>query len=266
MARSYRGIAFTLTGKAALLLDNGEWLVLGAAQGENLVRLRAEEGLPPLPVVEPPEVLPTRDPPGNWPGRSTQTKIELPPSVIRAPLVLWQSTGAAALTCERVSAYPDGFEIELRAEGLLIQDAERPWGPSSRGFWHSADYFERRHDPATEAKRLQRRIEALGFAVTVTEKAASQDPPTSSAPTTHRLAGVTDEFHDDLHAAGPVEQVDDAGHDRVCLVAGDDEVTFGHLVWVGGSVEEGPQVSVSVSALDVAGDVEFDGHAHLLCL
>ena len=35
-----------------------------------------------------------------------------------------------------------------------------------------ADYFERRHDPAIEAKRLQRRIEALGFAVTITEKAA----------------------------------------------------------------------------------------------
>jgi hypothetical protein len=35
-----------------------------------------------------------------------------------------------------------------------------------------ADNFERRHDPATEAKRLQRRIEALGFAVTIEEKAA----------------------------------------------------------------------------------------------
>lgn len=35
-----------------------------------------------------------------------------------------------------------------------------------------ADYFERRHDPAVEAKRLQRRIEALGFAVTISEKAA----------------------------------------------------------------------------------------------
>ena len=35
-----------------------------------------------------------------------------------------------------------------------------------------ADYFERRHDPAIEAKRLQRRIEALGFAVTISEKAA----------------------------------------------------------------------------------------------
>jgi transposase len=35
-----------------------------------------------------------------------------------------------------------------------------------------ADYFERRHDPGVEAKRLQRRIEALGFAVTISEKAA----------------------------------------------------------------------------------------------
>ncbi len=34
------------------------------------------------------------------------------------------------------------------------------------------DYFERRHDPAIEATRLQRWIEALGFAVTITEKAA----------------------------------------------------------------------------------------------
>jgi transposase len=35
-----------------------------------------------------------------------------------------------------------------------------------------ADYFERRHDPSVEAKRLQRRIEALGFAVTISQKAA----------------------------------------------------------------------------------------------
>ncbi len=35
-----------------------------------------------------------------------------------------------------------------------------------------ADYFERRYDPSVEAKRLQRRIEALGFAVTISEKAA----------------------------------------------------------------------------------------------
>jgi transposase len=35
-----------------------------------------------------------------------------------------------------------------------------------------ADYFERRHDPAAEAKRLQQRIEALGFEVTVSDEAA----------------------------------------------------------------------------------------------
>ena len=35
-----------------------------------------------------------------------------------------------------------------------------------------ADYFERRHDPAVEAKRLARRIEALGFDVDLTQRAA----------------------------------------------------------------------------------------------
>lgn len=35
-----------------------------------------------------------------------------------------------------------------------------------------ADHFERRHDPAVEAKRLARRIEALGFDVNLAEKVA----------------------------------------------------------------------------------------------
>lgn len=35
-----------------------------------------------------------------------------------------------------------------------------------------ARYFEQRHDPSIEAKRLQKRIEALGFTVTLAEKAA----------------------------------------------------------------------------------------------
>jgi transposase len=35
-----------------------------------------------------------------------------------------------------------------------------------------SDYFEKRHDPVVEAKRLQRRIEALGFSVTIADKAA----------------------------------------------------------------------------------------------
>jgi transposase len=35
-----------------------------------------------------------------------------------------------------------------------------------------ADYFDRRNDPALQVKRLQARIEALGFAVTITDTAA----------------------------------------------------------------------------------------------
>ena len=35
-----------------------------------------------------------------------------------------------------------------------------------------ADYFALRHDPAVEAKKLQKRIEALGFEVTVASAAA----------------------------------------------------------------------------------------------
>ena len=135
-AVGYRGIAFTPTGKAALLLDNGEWLILRQAQGENFVRGRAEEGLPPIPVIDPPAVLPERDPLRKWSRPLRHATIELPPSVITDPLVVWQGAGTASLTCERVIAYPNGFEIELRAAGLLIEDAEMPWGRSSRGFWH----------------------------------------------------------------------------------------------------------------------------------
>jgi hypothetical protein len=35
-----------------------------------------------------------------------------------------------------------------------------------------ADYFLVRHDPAVEAKQLQKRIEALGFEVTIGSAAA----------------------------------------------------------------------------------------------
>ena len=52
---------------------------------------------------------------------------------------------------------------------------ETAWHLLSTGAFYEdpgADYFERRHDPSVEAKRLQRRIEALGFAVIISEKAA----------------------------------------------------------------------------------------------
>ncbi len=132
----YRGIAFMPTGRAALLLKNGDWLTLTAAQGENLVRGRAEEGPRPIPVIDPPAVLPTRDPLRRRPGPKSRRMIELPPSVITEPLIVWRGTGSASLTCTRVIPYPDGFEIELVAQGLLIEDAEIPRGRSSRGFWH----------------------------------------------------------------------------------------------------------------------------------
>ena len=52
---------------------------------------------------------------------------------------------------------------------------ETAWHLLTTGAYYQdpgADYFERRNDPAQEAKRLQRRIEALGFTVTITDKAA----------------------------------------------------------------------------------------------
>ena len=91
---------------------------------------------PPVPVIDPPAVLPTRDPLRQPPGFKNRAKIDLPSSVITEPLMVWRGTGTASLTCTRVIPYPDGFEIELVAQGLLIEDAEMPWGRSSRGFWH----------------------------------------------------------------------------------------------------------------------------------
>ena len=132
----YRGIAFMPTGRAALLLENGDWLTLTAGQAENLVRDRAEEGLPPIPVIDPPAVRPTRDPLRQRRIPKNRRTIELPPSVITEPLMVWRGTGSDSLTCTRVIPYPDGFEIELVAQGLLIEDAEIPRGRSSRGFWH----------------------------------------------------------------------------------------------------------------------------------
>lgn len=49
------------------------------------------------------------------------------------------------------------------------------WHLLSNGSFYDdpgADYFERRHDPAVEAKRLARRIEALGFDVNLAKRAA----------------------------------------------------------------------------------------------
>jgi transposase len=48
------------------------------------------------------------------------------------------------------------------------------WHLQSTGSYYQdlgADYFQRHHDPAAEVKRLQRRIEALGYTVTLTQTA-----------------------------------------------------------------------------------------------
>ena len=49
------------------------------------------------------------------------------------------------------------------------------WHLQSTGSYYQdlgSDYFHQHHEPATEAKRLQRRIEALGYTVTITQPAA----------------------------------------------------------------------------------------------
>jgi hypothetical protein len=130
----YAGIAYLPTSKVAVLLENGSWVTLSAEQGQRLVRSRAEDRLPPIPVIDAPSTLPARNPvPG---GRALRpgTTVDVPPSILPGPLVLW-STGGDALRCERVIRYGGGFEVELKAPGLLDETAEQPWGRSTRGFW-----------------------------------------------------------------------------------------------------------------------------------
>lgn len=130
----YAGIANLPTSKVAVLLENGSWVTLTAEQGQRLVRSRVEDGLPPIPVIDAPSALPPRSPvPG---GRALRpgTTVDVPPSILSGPLVLW-STRGSSLRCERVIRYGGGFEVELKAIGLLDETAEQPWGRSSRGFW-----------------------------------------------------------------------------------------------------------------------------------
>ena len=63
-----------------------------------------------------------------------------------------------------------------------------------------ADSFERRHEPGVEAKRLQRRIKVLGFAVIVTEKAAWTRPfDNSRHPGTIGASRRAPTFHCGIH-------------------------------------------------------------------
>lgn len=62
----------------------------------------------------------------------------LPVSVIGAPLVLLEGSDWS-LTCERVIPYGDGFEVELRARGLLSDGGSRVTASSRRGFERFGD-------------------------------------------------------------------------------------------------------------------------------
>lgn len=127
----YSGMAFLPTGRVLILGDNGRSIIVSAAQAEGLVNDRAVAGLPPIPIVDPPdgagEEEKTMLPPALEPP------VELPPSVLSEPLVLW-ARADASLTCERVIPYGDGFEIALRARGAALEAAaERPQRRNHRG-------------------------------------------------------------------------------------------------------------------------------------
>ena len=69
------------------------------------------------------------------PSRTRKARA-LPPSAIHEPMVLWERDGAS-LTCVRVIPYHDGFEIELRRDGLgppPSSDATAPRGRPNRQF------------------------------------------------------------------------------------------------------------------------------------
>lgn len=55
----------------------------------------------------------------------------LPPSVLAAPVLLWEAPGKS-LTCERVIPYRDGFEIELRRRGIGAAPTPEWRGPGGR--------------------------------------------------------------------------------------------------------------------------------------
>lgn len=127
----YSGMAFLPTGRVLLLGDNGTSIVVSAAQAERLVSDRAAAGLPPIPFVDPPEDSLDQEKTSLPPN--VEPPVELPPSVIGEPLVLW-ATADASLTCERVIPYQDGFEIALRARGAALEaDADRPERVPHRG-------------------------------------------------------------------------------------------------------------------------------------
>lgn len=120
-AVGYKSITFTDTGEAVLFLNDGTALTVPAHVAEKILRVRAGEGLPQIPVTRAASGTCVADngdinvPALAIPARDRQPK-PLPPSVIPVPLVLWERD-EESLTCARVIPYFDGFEIELRRRG-----------------------------------------------------------------------------------------------------------------------------------------------------
>jgi transposase len=79
------------------------------------------------------------------------------------------------LLLSRVSAHRSTTGPNKAAVAIANSMLFTIWHLLSSGQFYEdpgANYFERHHDPAVEAKRLARRIEALGFDVSLSEKAA----------------------------------------------------------------------------------------------
>ena len=73
----------------------------------------------------------------------------------------------------------------------MTELAGRPLESFYRGT--GTDYFERRRDPPIEVKRLHHRIEAPGFAVTITDKGRRCGPalvPSHPSPALHFAEGT----------------------------------------------------------------------------
>lgn len=78
------------------------------------------------------------------------------------------SSGANRLV-ERGRRPQLGFDPRRPHSGALYEDP-------------GADYFERRNHPAKEAKRLQRKVEALGFEATTARRPRSPGPDAVPTP------------------------------------------------------------------------------------
>src|SRR5262245_50444331 len=75
-----------------------------------------------------------------------------------------------------------------------------------------------------------------------------------------QLRGVAEQFHHDLAPTRPIDDIEHPGDDGILLVARHHEGAGSDDVGMGGLVEEGPEVAISVTTLHVTRDVQLDRH------